>query len=45
MEIRTLRYFLAGRPAPSERPAEKPIYNFESEKPRPEIDHEEFIYI
>lgn len=40
-----LRYFLAGRPAPMELPKPKPIYNFESERPRTEIDHEEFIYI
>lgn len=40
-----LRYFLAGRPAPQELPAAKPVYNFEFEKPRAEIDHEDFIYI
>lgn len=40
-----LRYFFAGRPAP--RPTEKKqqVYNFESEKPRREIDHEEYVYL
>ena len=40
-----LRYFFAGRPAPSEKVIKNPVYNFESEKPKREIDHEDFIYI
>lgn len=40
-----LRYFLAGRPAPTMTRAKKPVYNFESERPRAEIDHEDYIYI
>ena len=30
-----LRYFIAGRPSPAMRPAPKPIYNFDFEKPSP----------
>ena len=29
-----IRYFLAGRPRPNARPAPKPVYNFEAEKPK-----------
>lgn len=29
-----LRYFVAGRPTPNERPKKPPVYNFEAEKPK-----------
>ena len=40
-----LRYFLAGRPAPKAAAQKQPIYNFEVERPKAEIDHEDYIYI
>ena len=40
-----LRYFLAGRPAPKIAAAKQPVYNFESERPKAEIDHESYVYI
>ncbi len=40
-----LRYFLAGRPAPKTPQAKQPVYNFEVEKPKAEIDHEDFICV
>jgi phage terminase large subunit len=30
-----IRYFLAGRPRPNARPAPKPVFNFKSERPKP----------
>jgi phage terminase large subunit len=32
-----IRYFIAGRPASAAAVASKPIYNFESERPRPDV--------
>ena len=40
-----LRYFVSGRPLPTDKPEEKPIYNFDFERPQPEIDHEEITII
>lgn len=40
-----LRYFVAGRPAPTEKPKAKKVYNFDFEKPKAEIDHEEIQII
>lgn len=40
-----LRYFVAGRPAPAERKAEKIIYNFSTDKPKPAIGREKVVVL
>lgn len=40
-----LRYFAAGRPAPTEKKVKEEVYSFSFEKPVREPDHEDYVYI